>query len=189
MESREQLRLRFRESRKKLSPQQRDELSIKIANRSLELPIWNYALYHLFLTIDRQLEINTEFLLQVLHGKDKNIVVSRSDFAARTMTHFLLTDQTTLQISKYGIPEPSGGIQIRPEQIDVVFVPLLAADLKGNRLGYGKGFYDRFLAGCRAETIKVGLSFFAPVKQIMDVHVHDIALDFLVTPDEIFTYG
>ena len=69
------------------------------------------------------------------------------------MVHLLLQDNTSLRVSNYGVPEPVSGIEIPPSQIDVVFVPLLAFDELGNRVGYGKGYYDRFLTTCRGDTI------------------------------------
>ena len=69
-----------------------------------------------------------------------------------------------------------------------MFVPLLAFDTKGNRIGYGKGFYDRFLADCKPETIKIGLSFFEAEKDFNDVSKDDVQLDYCVTPEELFQF-
>jgi 5-formyltetrahydrofolate cyclo-ligase len=87
-----------------------------------------------------------------------------------------------------GIPEPVQGELIPDEQIDLVFVPLLAFDKKGNRVGYGKGFYDRFLAQCRPNTQKMGLSFFCPIDEISDVDPWDVKLDSCICPDKIWTF-
>ncbi|MNY64409.1 5-formyltetrahydrofolate cyclo-ligase family protein [compost metagenome] len=70
----------------------------------------------------------------------------------------------------------------------MVFVPLLAFDIHGNRIGYGKGFYDKFLAECKPETIKIGLSFFEAVNQIDDVFESDIKLDYCVAPEKIYQF-
>jgi 5-formyltetrahydrofolate cyclo-ligase len=104
------------------------------------------------------------------------------------MSHILLTDSTTIKKNKWHIPEPVNGITITPEQIDVVFVPLLAFDEQGHRVGYGKGFYDKFLAMCKPETLKIGLSFFESEKKITDVYQGDIILDYCVTPNDIYTF-
>jgi 5-formyltetrahydrofolate cyclo-ligase len=82
------------------------------------------------------------------------------------MTHYLLTDSTTIKKNPYHIPEPIDGIEVPDAKIDVVFVPLLAYDKQGNRVGYGKGFYDNFLSKCKPETIKIGLSFYPPEDKI-----------------------
>ena len=70
----------------------------------------------------------------------------------------------------------------------MVFVPLLVFDQQGHRVGYGMGYYDRFLVQCSETTLKVGLSFFDPVSKIEDIKTHDIALDFALTPEGIFTF-
>ncbi|MDP5026727.1 MAG: 5-formyltetrahydrofolate cyclo-ligase, partial [Flavobacterium sp.] len=85
-------------------------------------------------------------------------------------------------------PEPIDGLEVPDAKIDVVFVPLLAYDKQGNRVGYGKGFYDNFLNKCKPETIKIGLSFFPPEEKIDDVSESDVKLDFCVTPDAIFSF-
>ena len=110
----------------------------------LKLPIWELSNYHIFLPIEDKIEVNTEFLLHILHGKDKTIVVPKVLDKSVEMVHLLLQDNTSLRVSNYGVPEPVSGIEIPPSQIDVVFVPLLAFDELGNRVGYGKGYYDRF---------------------------------------------
>ena len=104
------------------------------------------------------------------------------------MTHFLLTENTRFIKNDYGIPEPVNGLEVPVSKIDVVFVPLLAYDKKGNRVGYGKGFYDRFLKKCRPDVIKIGLSFFEPEEQIEDISLDDVKLDFCVTPYGVYGF-
>ena len=99
-----------------------------------------------------------------------------------------MTGNTKIKKNSYNIPEPVEGIEVPDTKIDVVFVPLLAYDEEGNRVGYGKGVYDRFLKKCRPETIKIGLSFFSPEEKIEDVSSNDIKLDFCVTPNGIIEF-
>ena len=70
----------------------------------------------------------------------------------------------------------------------MVFVPLLVFDQHGHRVGYGKGYYDRFLDQCSESTLKVGLTFFDPVTKIEDIETHDISLDFALTPERIYAF-
>lgn len=183
-----ELRQKYKTLRQELSEEQIEEKSLAVANRLLSLDIWDKTYFHLFLTIERHKEIQTEFVLQILAGKDKEIVVSKSDFATGEMTHFLLTENTKFIKNDYGIPEPVNGLEVPVSKIDVVFVPLLAYDKKGNRVGYGKGFYDRFLQKCRPDVIKIGLSFFEPEEQIKDISLDDVKLDFCVTPDGVYGF-
>ncbi|WP_114492514.1 5-formyltetrahydrofolate cyclo-ligase [Candidatus Ulvibacter alkanivorans] len=182
-----QLRKHFKERRAALSEEAIDTLSLEISNRSLELPIWDKTYYHIFLPISEKKEVNTEFLLHILQGRDKSVVVPIADFESGEMLHMLLQENTLIRTSAYGIPEPVSGIEIAPKQLEVVFVPLLGYDTKGNRIGYGKGFYDRFLAQCSSECVFVGLSFFEAVNSIAHEHA-DIPLHYCVTPEKIYSF-
>ncbi|WP_276977459.1 5-formyltetrahydrofolate cyclo-ligase [Flavobacterium filum] len=183
-----ELRLKYKALRAALSEEEREEKSLVIANQLLRLNIWDKTYYHLFLSIAEQKEIDTEFILQILAGKDKEIVIAKSDFTTGIMTHFLLTDNTKIKKNEYNIPEPINGLEVPVAKIEVVFIPLLAFDQKGHRVGYGKGFYDRFLKECSPETIKIGLSFFEPEEKIEDVFESDIRLNYCVTPNEIYSF-
>lgn len=182
------IRALYKEKRKALTAEQLDDLSMAIANQALSAPIWEHSTYHLFLPIAQQKEVDTSYLLTVLQGKDKEIVISRSDFEDGSMSHFLLTDNTVLKTNSYGIPEPQSGIEVQTAAIEVVFIPLLAYDHKGGRVGYGKGFYDRFLAACKENTLKIGLSFFAPEAEIIPTTSEDIPLDICITPEGIYNF-
>lgn len=186
--TKEELRVKYKSLRDNFTTDNIEDLSLDIANQALQLPIWNKSNYHIFLSIVAKKEINTEYLLQILAGKDKNVILSKSDFKEGTLTHFLLTDNTTIKANAYGIPEPIDGIQVPEQQIDVVFIPLLAFDIQGNRIGYGKGFYDRFLEKCKPGVIKIGLSFFEPEEHIEDIHQNDIPLDYCITPNKTYTF-
>lgn len=182
------LRKKYLSKRNELTPDQIEEFSLEIANKLLQLPIWDLEYYHLFLSITEKKEIDTEFILHILQGKDKNIILSKSDFNTRKLHNFLLTDTTVIRKNKWNIPEPIDGIEISSEKIEVVFVPLLAFDLNGHRLGYGKGFYDIFLASCKPEVIKVGVSFFEAENMIPELEISDIALDYCVTPNKTYIF-
>jgi 5-formyltetrahydrofolate cyclo-ligase len=182
------LRTKYKALRNELSEIDIEEKSLAIANEILKLPIWDKTYFHIFLPIEEQKEVNTEFILHLLSGKDKEIVISKSDFETRNMTHFLLTDNTRIQKNEYNIPEPVDGLEVPTTKIDVVFIPLLAFDKKGNRVGYGKGFYDKFLSQCKPETIKIGLSFFEPEEIISDVFESDVLLDYCVCPNGIYAF-
>lgn len=187
MTNKNQIRKVYKKKRQALTKELLEEMSLAIANKAAQLPIWDFSFYHIFLPIAKQNEVNTEFMLHLLQGKDKNIVLAKSDFKNFTLQHFLLTDTTKIKVNAYGIPEPVDGITIHPQQIEVVFMPLLAFDLNGNRVGYGKGFYDRFLNECQANTIKIGLSFFEAEGKI-DSDGFDVPLDYCITPSKTYRF-
>jgi 5-formyltetrahydrofolate cyclo-ligase len=182
------LRQKYKGKRQALTEDEIEEMSLAIANNVVHLAIWHKTYFHIFLPIEEQKEVNTEYILHLLQGKDKEIVVSKAHFDTREMTHFLLTDNTKIKKNEYNIPEPVDGIEVPNNKIDVVFVPLLAFDQKGQRIGYGKGFYDKFLASCKDNTIKIGLSFFEPEEEITDTFESDVPLNFCVTPAAVYAF-
>ena len=189
------LRKKYKELREQLSLDEIETKSLAIANRLLQLDaipndrqVWEKTYFHLFLTIEEQKEVETEFILQILAGKDKDIIVPKCNFDTLQMTNYLLTDNTKFQKNKYNIYEPVDGIEVPYTKIEVVFVPLLAYDKKGNRVGYGMGFYDKFLSKCRENVIKIGLSFFEPEEAIAAVSETDIRLDYCVTPMTVYNF-
>ncbi len=186
--TKKEIRKKYRELRLRFAAEEVDSMSVAIANRLLLLPLWHLDYFHVFLPISHNNEVNTEFILHLLAGKDKHAVVSKSNFVLSTMNHFLLTENTELVSNHLGIPEPVSGELVPVTTIQAVFVPLLAFDKTGQRVGYGKGFYDRFLSECNPETVKVGLSFFGPEQEISDVSEFDIPLDFVATPDAVYKF-
>lgn len=183
-----ELRIHYKKKRATLTQEFIEDASIAIANQLLKLDIWQKTYYHIFLSIESQKEVDTSFILSILQGKDKEIIISKSNFKDGTLTNFLLTDNTTIKINKYGIPEPEDGIEVPNKKIEVVFIPLLAFDKNGNRVGYGKGFYDQFLSSCNKDVIKIGLSFFPPEENTINTRKEDVALDYCITPETVYEF-
>jgi 5-formyltetrahydrofolate cyclo-ligase len=181
MQTKSEIRAIYKQKRTNLDGLKIENLSLDIANQLLQLPIWKKNIFHIFLTLENQKEIDTSFIINILMGKDKEIVIPKMN-KNHTLSHFLLTDNTKLLPNNYGIPEPINGISISANALEVVFVPLLAYDNIGNRIGYGKGFYDQFLKECKPDVIKIGLSFFEPELPFECVENHDVKLDYVVTP-------
>lgn len=183
----EALRLHFTDLRTRLSSESLEQLSLQISNQLLNLPIWHLQYFHLFLPIAEKKEINTHYILTLLQGKDKDVAVPRIR-SPRNFTNILLTDNTRLRLNSWNIPEPEDGIEVPSQKIEVVFLPLLAFDKSGHRVGYGKGFYDTFLSECKSDIIKIGLSAFEAIERIDDVGEHDIALNYCVTPRQVYAF-
>ena len=104
------------------------------------------------------------------------------------MIAVIVDDNTLFETNKYGIDEPIDGLDMLTNEIDLILVPLLCFDKKGYRVGYGKGYYDRFLSSCRSDCLKIGFSYFEPVDIIEDVDKFDIKLNYCITPRSIFTF-
>lgn len=144
---------------------------------------------HSFLSIEKNKEVNTWPLIEWLKSQGKKIVVSKCSTTNNELTHYLFEDYKQLKESKYGIPEPQHGTIVLPKDLDVVLVPLLVFDRKGQRVGYGAGYYDRFLAECPDDCIKVGLSLSPPLDEIPFAEPHDIPMDYCITPLGVYSFN
>lgn len=146
---------------------------------------------HTFLPIARQKEVDTWPIVRRLWQDFSQItlVAPVTDRSSGEMTNYALRPDTPVVAGAYGIPEPTGaGRPVSASAIDLVLVPLLAFDLRGHRVGYGGGFYDRFLARCRPDCLKVGLSLFEPIEVIQDVFEGDVRLNYCLTPDQTYCF-
>ena len=145
---------------------------------------------HTYLPIVKNKEPNSLLIVDYLKTKWPNIslVVPKSDLTSNLMTHHLLDSGQELINNKWGIDEPIAGESIKEQLIDMVLLPLLAFDMEGARVGYGKGYYDKFLANCKPDVQKIGLSLFDPVDRIIDVESHDVPLDICVTPNKTWNF-
>jgi 5-formyltetrahydrofolate cyclo-ligase len=184
-----ELRKIFLAKRKSLSDAERNERSRQIADRFFaRFDLENVRVLHVFLTIEQQMEIETAYIIERLWNDFPHVktVVPRVNAQTMRLEHLNYTADTKLVKNKWNIFEPSGNELVEIEKIDLVLVPLLCFDERGFRVGYGKGFYDGFLVNCRRDCLKIGLSYFAPIRAISDTHEFDVKLDFCVTPETIF---
>lgn len=182
----EDIRRDVLKKRRALTETNVNELSEQIFNRVRSLDLWSKHTFHVFLPIERNKEVNTWPMIHFLKDElQKQVVLSKTNFKDISLEHIRYDSDTELYKTKFGIPEPIRGITVDEDDIEVVFVPLLAFDNQGNRVGYGKGFYDIFLAKCNPNTITVGLSLFNDPIEIDDVNEQDFPLDYCVTPNEV----
>ena len=170
----------FQEQRSLLSEKEIQDFSAQIFHRWRQSKLAQYNSYHIFLPIKRKKEIDTSVFIHYLWENNKKVFTSK--VRGNDLIHFELTPKTRLIENSWGVPEPVGQEPVKLTQVDAVFVPLLACDSAGNRAGYGKGYYDRFLKQVSTAK-KIGLSFFEPISTIEDVSSDDIPLDCLISPD------
>lgn len=184
-----ELRKLYLQKQKALSPGERAEKSRLIADHffeSFDLTAVRYL--HCFIALEKFNEIDTLPIFQRVWRDHPDIatLVPRIVPGGYNLSHLHFTADTELVRNSWEISEPAHGEHIEPGRIDMVLVPLIAFDAHGHRAGYGKGFYDRFLAQCRPDCMKIGLSYFPPADEIDDAGEHDIALDAFVTPDRVY---
>ena len=186
------LRKYYLQKREALGEENIELLSLKIRDlffSSLDLHLIRNI--HIFLPIRHKLEVNTWPIVETIFSSypDKNLIISKSDPQNCTLENFLFTKDTILHSNPWGIPEPLNGKKVNASIIDLVILPLLAFDHSGNRVGYGKGFYDQFLKDCRKDVIKVGLSLFEGENEdISEIDEHDERMTYCITPGKFYKF-
>src|SRR6187402_2002857 len=139
---------------------------------------------HTFLPLEKNREPNTWLIVDRLRREFPHLRLSMPRVNNQTgeLENLFFEGLHQLQLNSWGIQEPKQGVPTEPEKIDMVLVPLLAFDKQGHRVGYGKGFYDKFLATCKPSCKRVGLSLAEPVEEIIDTNAFDVKLHLCVTP-------
>nr|MBI1232077.1 5-formyltetrahydrofolate cyclo-ligase [Cytophagales bacterium] len=185
MRTKSEVRALFLQKRKDLGETERQRRSERIAEEAMRFLAENSALkhIHLFLPIERLYEVNTWVLLEKLFAAEKQVYSSVSDFDMHEMHTVLIHKDSVFTTGIYGLPTPINPVRIADDQqMDVIFVPLLAFDLRGVRVGYGKGFYDRFFATSSKDVMKIGLSYFEET-ELLPRESHDVLLDGCIFPN------
>ncbi|MEB2776679.1 5-formyltetrahydrofolate cyclo-ligase [Algoriphagus sp. D3-2-R+10] len=184
-----ELRTFYKELRAALSDKELEDLSVQITNNVIAFLDKREELkhFHLFFPIPELREINTYSIRDYLEERASHIYTSRVELGSLELQTLLLMPKTKFEFDKWGIPLPVDYKLATNQLIQVVFVPLLAFDQNGNRIGFGKGYYDVFLASLDPSVLKIGLSFFS-AELIIPSELHDIALDYCITPKNIITF-
>jgi 5-formyltetrahydrofolate cyclo-ligase len=188
----EQIRSIYKEKRTQLARPLKTKLDDLLLIQFQRLPIDIPSLIMTYSPIPTLNEFDPQVITDYCYFKNPNqqlfYPVIVEGVTEPEIISVIVDDDTVFKMNKYGIEEPVNGIDMFRTEIDMVIVPLLCFDKKGNRVGYGKGFYDRFLKTCRKDCLKVGFSYFEPVNQVEDVHKFDVKLDFGITPDAIYAF-
>ncbi|WP_192347728.1 5-formyltetrahydrofolate cyclo-ligase [Algoriphagus sp. Y33] len=184
-----QLRIFYKGLRAALTEEELEKKSLQITCRVMAFLSKREELkhFHLFFPIPRHREINTYPIKAYLENRGSTIYTSRVGADTLFLETLLLKPYTKFQLDKWGIPVPEDFELVSSKSIQVVFVPLLAFDQYGNRIGFGKGYYDVFLDSLDHSVLKIGLSFFSAESGIPS-ELHDIPLDYCITPENIITF-
>lgn len=175
--------------RKALSPRQLEEISDAICHMVFSKYQLEGKKISIFLPIERNKEINTYKIWEKAKSFGAQVAIPKANFKTNEMKQVIFDSEDQLEISDFGIPEPKRGRVVAAEHFDYVFVPLLAVDKQGNRVGYGKGFYDRFLKKCSPRCTFIGLNHFDElVDEIEGIEFHDIKLNTCITPNNIYRF-
>lgn len=183
------IRKRYLQKRRELTSSKFEEESSKIIKKTIDF-IKNYDLkyVHCFLPIKTKYEINTLPIIKYCWDSDIKVLIPVSNFEDGTLKSAEFNPNTKTLQTKNNITEPMEPIWYKNKTIDIIITPLLAFDLKGHRVGYGKGFYDRFFSTVNQDTKIIGLSLFEACKKIENTNENDIPLTYCVTPQKIYSF-
>lgn len=185
--SKSELRKNVLKARGALLPVEVAEKSARVAERLLGMEEYRKA-STIMAYLDFRNEVQTGGLLERAMAAGKRMAVPVTDIANRRLTPALLKHfPGDLQPGAWGIlePKPECMRPLEPEELDLVIVPGVAFDVDGNRLGYGGGFYDRFLLRTRPDTVYLALAFELQVRPEVYPGSHDIPVHYLLTEDRL----
>lgn len=190
MTTKEQLRKNYLERRKAITEQERAKLDDLLLIQLQRIPLMHLHTLFSYIPMEHMAEPNTYFFTRYLETVIPELQTTYpvTDLKNSTMQAYLTDEQTEFVKNRFGTIEPVSDVIIPPEEIDLVFTPLLVADEQGYRVGFGKGIYDKYLQQCRHDVLKIGFCYFEPVAAISDIHKNDIPLDILITPFNIFEF-
>ncbi|UAY50650.1 5-formyltetrahydrofolate cyclo-ligase [Ferruginibacter albus] len=186
----QQLRNIYNEKRTAITHSQKEKLDdlLLIQFQKLELPLLHSLMS--FWPMAGRNEINTHIITDFIFFRNPGMQLTYpvTDFSTVEMKAIIADDDTVFQENKYGIAEPTTGIELQANEIEAILLPMLVFDKNGYRVGYGRGFYDRFLAKCASDILKIGLCYFEPIEKIEDINEFDIKMDLCVTPENIYEF-
>jgi 5-formyltetrahydrofolate cyclo-ligase len=184
------LRILYLQKRKALSEAEYLHLNRLICDRffcSVDLSF--IKTLHIFLPILEKREVDTWLIIDRIRREFPHIRLSVPKINVDgEMENIYFEGLHQLEKNNWGIDEPKHGVPTPIEKIDLVVVPLLCFDKQGNRVGYGKGYYDRLLNKCRIDCKKIGLSFFETVEIIEDTNEFDMRVNNIISPQSILTF-
>jgi 5-formyltetrahydrofolate cyclo-ligase len=185
-----QLRNIYKEKRNQLSSKEKMKMDDLLLLQLQKTDVSNIQTLFTYWPMPQMNEPNTipftNYLRHMIPGLQIAYPVMNMNEA--TMQAILINEETIYHTNAFGINEPDGTAEMHPKNIDLVFVPLLAFDVYGNRVGYGKGFYDKYLMNCTDGIIKIGFSYFNAEESIDDANEYDVPLTFCITPDHIYEF-
>ena len=182
------LRNHFKKKRQEFSAKELESISKQVRLQLTNHFEFKNKLVNLFLPIDRFNEIDLSLLIDDIQELGGKVCLNKSDFKSNSITPHLYSELSHIQTNVYGIPEPIECSEIPLNHIDFVIVPLLTFDQNGHRVGYGKGFYDGFLASFDSNTLFIGVCHFDEPSNIADLSKHDVPLHYIITPKKIYKF-
>lgn len=183
--SKEEVRAQLRSRRAGISESDYYNLSAGIISVLKQQPEYtNARIIHCYVSMNERREVNTHPLLRTMLEEKKEVVVPSMDHEKKALRHFTLSSFNQLEPGKWGVLEPGeGGKPHNPSGFELVIVPMVGGDERGHRVGYGGGYYDRFLKKVQCPTI--GLCFEQNIVSSLPAENYDVPLDKIITEERI----
>lgn len=183
-ERKEIIREKLRKKRREISDVDFRKWSDKIILRLKKQSEFKSAkVIHSYVSMNNRREVNTHSLIRDILHETKQLVVPATQFNSGTLNHFYLESYNALRPNKWGVLEPEDGEKCPVGKIELVIVPMVGGDERGYRIGYGGGFYDRFLSKVSCPTI--GLCFKQNIVPELPIEPFDVRLDKIITEEKI----
>lgn len=177
------LREKIKELRKNVSADEVYEKSIKASENFFQSNIYKQSRC-LMLYSPLGNEVGTEAIIDRAFADGKKVAFPVTDTESGSITPFYAQENTSFKKGGFSVKEPQNTEKVQKNEIDVVVVPGIVFDRKGNRVGFGKGCYDMFLKNCNA--VKVGLCYDFQLAEKIPADEFDVKMDFILTEKELF---
>lgn len=170
--------------RSSIPPEEYAKKSRKIISRLTQTDAFRQAsVIHLYISMNQRNEVNTFPLIEKLLTAGKKLVVPVMNMDNGSLKHVQIDSTDKLKENEWGVMEPESGEEYPAKKLDLIIVPMVGADENRNRMGYGKGYYDRFLSSVDCPAI--GLVFEDCVLPELPVEPHDRKLSAVITENRI----
>lgn len=180
-----ELRKEIKARRKALTP---DEVSF--ASKSISDSLWETSAFTkantVMVYISAFNEVSTIAIVERLLLLGKRVIVPISDTATETLILSYIEDMSSLSVGAYGVLEPNNICRANASDIDCILVPGISFDVNGNRMGFGKGYYDKLLS--KTSAVKIGLCYDFQLVEMIEVEVHDVPMDIIITEKQVLKF-
>ncbi|MBA2873481.1 5-formyltetrahydrofolate cyclo-ligase [Thermaerobacillus caldiproteolyticus] len=184
MEDKKTIRQQMKARLQQLTDEQKQAYDKEIARNLYALPLWQNATT-IGITISRGIEVNTKPIIEKAWQAGKAVAVPKCDPVTKTMRFREICSFSQLESVYFDLWEPIAAVtrEVAADDIDVMIVPGICFSRNGYRIGYGGGYYDRYLQHFSQTTISLAYTF-----QVIDdipSEPHDIPVQQIITNDEV----
>jgi 5-formyltetrahydrofolate cyclo-ligase len=184
------LRKQFISDRAGIELRQAHEWQARMLDFFANIPIPPNSRILSYRSMPEKNEIPMEYFEDFLMSEKKGLELCYPaiDSGDGSMEAYLDDESLEWETVSFGLKQPASGNRVDPRSVEVILLPLLTFDRSGHRLGYGKGYFDRYLVRCRPSAVKIGFSWFEPMEELPEIQSYDIPLDYCVTPEKLYVF-